>query len=224
MQAFNWEPRELEDHDRFTILVTDIRSSSKVLSSCHAAVVEEFLERFGQITKQALAEQVPTEDEYRINRFVGDGFFILLREPNERARWKEGPSRAVRAAIGMIERFRVLCGEPRWVDLKTPIPSLRLRAGINYGRVFYGPVAKDVIGNHSASITGVVKEVVRAFRMADTAEAESVLVASKAYDELRADLKAGLEEQQQLELQGFEGDTDVGYYKMSVPGGSQAPA
>lgn len=169
-----WAPARLEDRP-LTVLVTDIRKSSRALNGTDPSIVADFLNAFVSRTYEALKRVVPNQgkqqedQEYKVDRFLGDGFLVLFHEPDPKALAKVGPVRATKASREMLRLFRELRNQRKFRNTHPPFANLRLSAGINYGSVLYGPVGGQV----RLDYTAIVQNVILAFRIAKCGPAEN---------------------------------------------------
>jgi class 3 adenylate cyclase len=178
-----WLPARLEDRP-LTVLVTDIRKSSRTLNGTNPSIVSDFLNAFISRTYEALKRVVPNQgkqqedQEYKVDRFLGDGFLVLFYEPDPKALAKVGPVRATQAAREMLRLFRQLRNQRKFQNTYPAFSGLRLSAGINYGSVLYGPIGGQVPMDHTA----LVENVILAFRIAKygPAEDDEIFASGKA--------------------------------------------
>lgn len=186
-----WEPDRLKDYG-LTVLVTDIRKSTKTLRRANLTKIIMFMRAFGGMTFDAL--QFP-KNEYQINNFIGDGFLIFFREINPFAleQDKIGPERAVTTALRMREEFRALCKRPEITE--KGFKNMKLSAGIAFGSVIYGPLIgpipqPDSTADSDASFiqspryTGITHDVTLAFRLSKEDGSGQILISEEAHQRL----------------------------------------
>jgi class 3 adenylate cyclase len=178
-----------------TILVTDIRRSSRVLNPADPVVATRFYRAFIGMTVRALG-RAGAAGECRVHQFLGDGCSVFFHEPDPRAPWKVGPVRAVMAALRMQRLFDELCAQRRFVDTKLGFDTLGLAAAIHYGSVIYGPVGLSAIREN----IGTGRQVVFTFRLLEHAQASEVLVSAEVRQALHG---------QQLRLEPVVPDPDL---------------
>ena len=101
----------------------------------------------------------------RIDRFLGDGVLAVFGVP---AAHEDDPIRAVRAAVGLRERAAEL--------------GLSVTAGVNTGRVYFGPVGSSL--HEELTVMGPVVNL--AARLQGAAAADEVLVGPSTRDHISA--------------------------------------
>jgi class 3 adenylate cyclase len=176
----DWQEARAKDY-YLTTLVTDIRGSSRGFNHAPIWRVNNFLHAFASLTDSALRNVCPTED-YSINNFFGDGFLVFFSEPDPHAGDKVGPGRAVAAAVEMRMAFRSLirCGDQALTGPE--FQDMALVAGGGYGQVLYGLVTGTVLPY--PLFTGITTEVTLAFRLAELADPEQIIVSENLFRNL----------------------------------------
>lgn len=109
-----------------------------------------------------------------IDKFIGDGIMVLFGVPTP---CEDGPERAVRAALAMVEAVARF-GQEMLPELGKP---LRLRAGITSGHMVAGKVGAK--GRHAYTVMG--KSVNIAYRLQGAAKPGTILVNDEVYRQTR---------------------------------------
>ncbi len=139
-----------------SILFQDIRGFTTISERTDPAILVRMLNQF--FTEMVAAVEA---EGGVVNQFTGDGVMALFGAPNE---YPDSPARAVRAALGMVERLRSLNVRLQEQDF----PVLRIGVGIHTGEVVAGLIGPDkrveysVIGdpvNLASRIEGLTKEL-----------------------------------------------------------------
>lgn len=182
-----WDPAHVVERE-FVILVSDIRESSVVLSRSHPANAALFFERFAALSQKAITAVGFDADDFRINRFTGDGFLIFFKNQSPDLEYvNRVVNGAVLAAARMNQDFNELCQSTALSDnTNCGFQTLSLGMGIHLGRVFYGRIA----GTFTPDPTGIIRNVVFACRLADSAKKQQILLSVEAYHLLPADSPA----------------------------------
>lgn len=174
----DWQEARADDY-QLTILVTDIRGSSRAFNHAPIWRVNNFLHAFAGLTQTAL-RNIHT-DNCSINNFLGDGFLIFFSEPDPPMDHRVGPSRAVLAALRMRTVFEALihCGD---LALTGPeFQNMTLVAGIGHGQVRYGRLTGVVL---PYLFTGITTEVTLTFRLAELAEPGQIIISESLFRNL----------------------------------------
>lgn len=174
----NFRTENVQTFSSVTILVIDIRNSSKVLGKCGEDVAVDFFEEFSISTQKALDSATP--GHYEPSAFTGDGFLIFLREPNQFANTKVGPDRAIDVMLQLLPSFGTLCRQLSHHHPEAGFDTVGLAAGITFGDVCFGPLVPLVPHN-----CGAIDQVNLAFRLSQRALSSQILLSEEAKYKLR---------------------------------------
>ncbi|GEM_PF-3672721 len=173
--------------DSLVVLVTDIRGSTQALQQCPDEDHRRFLSGFCDLTDESLRAWTSDKTAYHINAFLGDGFLAFLCDINIKGQpvsLNSGAlSAAIHAAADMRKRFR------RWCDtiarelghakpaLRKDFQGMDLVAGLTFGEIPYGRFTSL---QHLPS-TGIGEDVLKTFRLAQSAQGGEILITEEAY-------------------------------------------
>jgi adenylate cyclase len=120
-----------------TIVFWDIENSSgmsDMLMSADIAYTE-----FVQAWYRTISEII-FEFDGSLDKFIGDGTMAIFGIPNKDAEGKQDAINEVAAALKAREGFEAVKNEwnEKWIEDFSRSLNIKLRCGINTGRVFYG--------------------------------------------------------------------------------------
>lgn len=154
--------------------MSDLRGEERLVTVVFADMTESVRRTSGLSAEEAtvlvnplLETMVELMVQYggRIDRFLGDGVLAVFGVP---ATHEDDPFRAVRAALDLRERAAEM--------------GLAVTAGVNTGRVYFGPVGSDL--HEELTVMGPVVNLAARFQSA--AEAGEVVVGHSTATHLRA--------------------------------------
>lgn len=186
-----------------TTLVVDLRNSSAFFQYLRLSQVEAFVDEFSAITTKVMDEVIGhVPDQVQIVKFTGDGFLILLAEPDDLVRDEMseatrqatgastvlGPGRALAIARHLREHLQMML--PAWnafVLARQGHFDVGVVSGIVDGHVSYGKVASPT--SRQPDVLG--EPVVRTFRFAQLrddaltdADADRILLCGTSRQEI----------------------------------------